>query len=102
MFMSQPSEATEPELAAIGVGLQNKSVLAVNYYTLDHARLAVYRNEGNRLIGQWILVGGDGTAHAETLTRIEGALATTHVPKLPAVLGKGRAGSRPTVPGRGI
>jgi hypothetical protein len=102
MFMSQPSEATEPELAAIGVGLQDGSILAVNYYTPDHARLAVYRIEGGRLIGQWILVGGDGTAHAETLTRIEGALATAHVPKLPGVSGKGRADSRPTVSGRGI
>ena len=81
MFVSQPSEATEPELAAIGVGLQNGGVLAVNYYTSDHARLAIYRFEGRgRLVGQWILIGGDGTAYAETLTRIEGPFAKAHVP----------------------
>lgn len=102
MFMSQPSEATEPELAAIGVGLQNGSVLAVNYYTPDHARLAVYRIEAGRLIGQWILVGGDGAAHAETLTRIAGALATAHVPSPPPVSVKRAARAVPTVFGRGI
>jgi hypothetical protein len=81
MFVSQPSEATEPELAAIGVGLQYGGMLAVSYYTPDHARLAMYRIEGQgRLIGQWILVGGDGSAHAETLTRISSTRAVGYVP----------------------
>ena len=78
------------------------SVLAVNYYTPDHARLAVYRIEAGRLIGQWILVGGDGAAHAETLTRIAGALATAHVPSPPPVSVKRAARAVPTVFGRGI
>jgi hypothetical protein len=103
MFVSQPSDATEPELAAIGVGLQSSGMLAVNYYTPDYARLAMYRIEGRgRLSGLWILVGGDGTAYAETLTRIAGALATAHVPSVDPVTAKGSACSRPTVLGRGI
>jgi hypothetical protein len=103
MFMSQPSEATEPELAAIGVALQSGDVLAVNYYTPDHARLAMYRIEGQgRLTGQWILVGGDGTAHAETLTRISDALSMAKVPSLPPACVKGGHCSRPPVVGRGI
>ena len=103
MFVSQPSDATEPELAAIGVGLQSHGMLAVNYYTPDHARLAMYRiEERGRRIGRWILVGGDGTAHTETLTRIAGALATAHNPSPPPAFLKGGACSVPTVPGRGI
>ena len=96
MFVSQPSEAAEPELAAIGVALQSGDVLAVNYYTPDHARLAVYRIEGQgRLTGQWILVGGDGTAHAETLTRISDALSMAKVPSLaPACVQPADPGSR--------
>jgi hypothetical protein len=81
MFVSQSSDPTEPELAAIGIGLQSGAMLAVTYYTPDHARLALYRVEGRgRLIGQWILVGGDGSAHAETLTRIAGTRAAGDVP----------------------
>ena len=103
MFVSQPSDATEPELAAIGVGLQSNGMLAVNYFTPDHARLAMYRiEERGRLIGQWILVGEDGTAHAETLTRISGALATAHNPSPPPVFLEGGACSVWTVSGRGI
>ena len=103
MFVSQRSEAAEPELAAIGVGLQSHGMLAVNYYTPDHARLAMYRIEGpDRLIGQWILVGGDGTAHAETLTRIAGALATAQNSSPRPAFSKGGACSVPTVPGIGI
>jgi hypothetical protein len=103
MFLSQQSDATEPELAAIGVGLQSNGMLAVNYYTPDHARLAMYRIEGRgRLIGQWIFVGGDGTAHTETLTRIAGALATAHIPSPPPVAVEGGVCSVPTVLGRGL
>ena len=103
MFVSQPSEAAEPELAAIGVALQSGDVLAVNYYTPDHARLAVYRIEGQgRLTGQWILVGGDGTAHAETLTRISDALSMAKVPSLAPACVKGDAYSDPTFLERGI
>ena len=80
MFVSQLSDANEPELAAIGVALQNGDMVAVNYYTPDHARLALYRiDERGRLTGHWILVGGDGTAHGETLTPITGAPAIAHV-----------------------
>jgi hypothetical protein len=87
MYVSQPSDANEPELAAIGVGLQNGDTVAVSYYTPDHARLAIYRiDERGRLTGHWILVGGDGTAHAETLTPIAGAFAIAHVPFLSPLL----------------
>lgn len=103
MFMSQPSEAAEPELAAIGVALQSGDVLAVNYYTPDHARLAMYRIEGQgRLTGQWILVGGDGTARAETLTRIADALSMAEVPSLTPAGADGGACSLPTFLGRGL
>jgi hypothetical protein len=103
MFVSQPSEASEPELAAIGVALQSGDVLAVNYYTPDHARLAMYRIEGQgRLTGQWILVGGDGTAHAETLTRIADTLSMATVPSLTPACVKGSACSPPTFLGRGL
>jgi hypothetical protein len=60
------------QVEAVGVGIVSGGALAVGYYTAQTIGVVVYRMEegGERLIGQWTAVGGDGRVHAEALTRL--------------------------------
>jgi hypothetical protein len=60
------------EPASVGIGIVSGETLAVSYLSMDAAGVVVYRIEdgGNRLAGQWTVVGKDGVIHAETLTKL--------------------------------
>ena len=58
--------------AALGIGIISNGVLAVSYYGGAAAGVVVYKiEEGNKLIGDWTIVGADGGVFHETLKRIE-------------------------------
>jgi len=53
----------------LGVGIRNSDTLSVSYFGGTPA-LAVYRIEGDRLLGQWTMGGAEGMLYSETLTRM--------------------------------
>ena len=53
-----------------GVGIFRDGVLAVSYFGGAPA-VAMYRPDGDRLIGQWTIGGADGKVFGETLTRMK-------------------------------
>jgi hypothetical protein len=58
----------------LGVGIRNSDTLSVSYFGGTPA-LAVYRIEGDRLVGEWTMGGAEGMLYSETLTRMpEGTL----------------------------
>jgi hypothetical protein len=66
----------------IGVGIFSNGVLAVSYFGGAPA-VAVYRIEGERLVGEWTMGGVEGTMYRETLTKMSDAPAQ-RVPVEPA------------------
>lgn len=58
--------------AALGIGIISNGVLAVSYYGGTTAGVVVYRIEdGNKLVGDWTIVGADGAVFHETLKLLE-------------------------------
>ena len=58
--------------AALGIGILSNGVLAVSYYGGAAAGVVVYKiEEGNKLTGDWTIVGADGGVFHETLKLIE-------------------------------
>jgi hypothetical protein len=58
--------------AALGIGIISNGVLAVSYYGGAAAGVVVYKiEEDNKLVGDWTIVGADGTVFHETLKRLE-------------------------------
>lgn len=53
----------------MGVGIRNSDTLSVSYFGGTPA-LAVYRIEGDRLVGEWTMGGAEGMLYTETLTRM--------------------------------
>jgi hypothetical protein len=59
----------DDEVAALGMGVVQKDVLAVAYYAGAPGVVAYHVEGDGRLVGQWTLAGADGTVVSETLTR---------------------------------
>ena len=53
----------------VGVGIYSNGVLAASYFGGAPA-VAVYKVDGDRLVGEWTMGGIDGHVYAETLTKI--------------------------------
>lgn len=53
-----------------GVGIFRDGVLAVSYFGGAPA-VAMYRPDGDRLVGQWTIGGANGKIFGETLTRMK-------------------------------
>lgn len=53
----------------LGVGIRKSDTLSVSYFGGTPA-LAVYRIEGDRLVGEWTMGGSEGRLYTETLTRM--------------------------------
>ena len=53
----------------LGVGIRNSDVLSVSYFGGTPA-VAVYRIDGDRLVGEWTMGGAEGMLYSETLTRM--------------------------------
>jgi hypothetical protein len=53
----------------LGVGIRSRDVLSVSYFGGTPA-VAVYRIDGDRLIGEWTMGGAEGKLYSETLTRM--------------------------------
>lgn len=53
----------------LGVGIRKSDTLSVSYFGGTPA-LAVYRIEGDRLVGEWTMGGAEGMLYTETLTRM--------------------------------
>jgi hypothetical protein len=66
----EPGAALRP--SAVGVGIASAGSLAVSYFSGTMAGIIVYRIEqdNRHLLGEWTVVGGDGSVYSETLTRL--------------------------------
>jgi len=58
--------------SVIGVGIYSGGVFAVSYFGGAPA-VAVYRVDGNRLVGEWTMGGIEGAVYAETRTKTAAA-----------------------------
>lgn len=57
---------------ALGIGIMSNGVLAVSYYGGATAGVVVYKVEdGNKLVGEWTVVGSEGGVYHETLKRLD-------------------------------
>ena len=76
-FPQAPDGALPEEPAAAGVGIVSGGTLAVSYYSTTMMAVVVYviEQDGQRLVGQWTVAGGDGILSSETLTKLPG-----HIP----------------------
>jgi hypothetical protein len=82
MFPQLSGEVVVLQPASVGIGIVNGGVLAVSYYTARSSGVVIYRiqDDGERLDGQWTVVGDSGAVHVETLTRLpRGALQPVEV-----------------------
>jgi hypothetical protein len=72
-------------VVAVGMGILSGNVLAVAYYSALPGVVA-YRIEGaTRLVGEWTLVGAEGTILSETLTKVPAdKVGPSRLPKRPA------------------
>jgi hypothetical protein len=79
IFPQDSPDARGFALSSVGVGIVSDGMLAVSYYGVGAAGVAVYRIEedGTRLAGHWTVAGDDGSLHAETLTRLPGEPSAT-------------------------
>ena len=90
---------TLQDAAITGVGIYSGGVFAVSYFGGAPA-VAVYKVEGEQLIGEWTMGGVEGTMYGETLTRTNEA-----VPQRPEQERRGPRGTpgehpdRPMKPG---
>jgi hypothetical protein len=77
----------------LGVGILKSNMLSVSYFGGTPA-VAVYRVDGDRLVGEWTMGGAEGKIYSETLTRMADQQAPR--PNRPA------RPARPRPSGRGI
>jgi hypothetical protein len=67
----------------LGVGIVRSGVLSVSYFGGTPA-LAVYRIDGERLLGEWTMGGAEGMVYSETLTKMAVPPADHASPAKPA------------------
>ena len=53
----------------MGVGILSNGIFAASYFG-GGPGVAVYRIDGNKLVGEWTIGGADGAMYPETLTRM--------------------------------
>ena len=87
---------------AVGIGILEGGMLAVSYYGSKMAGIVLYRieDDGRRLAGRWVVAGGDGGAHSETLTKVPEEVAEPGPPEPPEDA-KPRQRSKPIRPSAG-
>ncbi len=56
--------------AITGVGIYSNGVLAVSYFGGAPA-VVVYKVDGNRLVGEWVMGGFEGQTYSEVLTKTD-------------------------------
>ena len=76
----------------LGVGIVRSGILSVSYFGGTPA-VAVYRIDGDRLLGEWTMGGTEGMLYSETLTRM---------PEHPQPRPEPRRQERPARPVRGV
>ena len=62
--------SSESEIVAVGIGVLSGNVLAVAYFAEPPGVVAYRIEEANRLVGEWTVVGAEGTLFSETLTKV--------------------------------
>lgn len=87
----------------LGVGIFKGGVLSVSYFGGTPA-VAVYRPDGDRLVGEWTMGGAEGMLYSETLTRMPVKPGQPHAapPQRPAPQPGPEAAPRKTRPVRGV
>jgi hypothetical protein len=72
IFPESPESGAALRPSAVGVGIARGGSLAVSYFSGTMAGIIVYRiqQENRQLLGEWTVVGGDGSVYSETLTRL--------------------------------
>jgi hypothetical protein len=66
--------------SVLGVGIYSGGVFAVSYFGGAPA-VAVYRPDGDRLIGEWTMGGKEGSVYTETLTKVAADRRPQPVPR---------------------
>ena len=66
--------------SVLGVGIFSGGVFAVSYFGGAPA-VAVYRPDGDRLIGEWTMGGKEGAVYTETLTKVAADRRPQAVPR---------------------
>ena len=54
----------------LGVGIWSNGVLAVSYF-VGAPTVVVYKVEGNRLVGEWVMGGAEGRVSPDVLTKTD-------------------------------
>ena len=67
----------------LGVGIVRNGVFAASYYGGAPA-VAVYKIDGNRLVGEWTMGGKEGRTYEEVLTKTAHPPVTNPKPRPPA------------------
>src|SRR5687767_3881180 len=61
----------DQERSILGVGIFSNDVLAVSYFAGSPA-VVVYKIDGEKLVGEWVMGGREGSVLSETLTKMPG------------------------------
>ena len=62
-------ESNSGDVQMMGVGILRNGVFAVSYFG-GAPGIAVYKIDGQKLVGEWTIGGADGAVYPETLTRM--------------------------------
>jgi hypothetical protein len=73
--------------SVLGVGILSNGVFAVSYFGGAPA-VALYKLDGQKLVGEWTMGGKEGSVYAETLTKFADGEQPANVPRM-------RPGGRP-------
>jgi hypothetical protein len=74
------------QTSVLGVGILSNGVFAVSYFGGAPA-VALYKIDGQKLVGEWTMGGKEGSVYAETLTKFTDGERPANLPRMP--------GSRP-------
>ena len=62
-------ESNSGDVQMMGVGILRNGVFSVSYFG-GAPGIAVYKIDGQKLVGEWTIGGADGAVYPETLTRL--------------------------------
>ena len=68
--------------SVLGVGILSNGVFAVSYFGGAPA-VALYKIDGQKLVGEWTMGGKEGAVYAETLTKFADGERPANIPRMP-------------------
>jgi hypothetical protein len=70
------------QTSVLGVGIVSNGVFAVSYFGGAPA-VALYKIDGEKLVGEWTMGGKEGAVYAETLQKFAEGERPANVPRMP-------------------